>query len=139
MSHDIHDCNSCILDDGVSNTHTRMYMYVYVPCTNIALPDSIKKFKLKSFSLLGLEQALQQRINQHTSRDSDRFRQILKLFKEQTKRGDTDEDTALMGVNRSQFATVCLAVPSCYIIIIMHACMHDGHYPPLTEHACDRY
>lgn len=73
----------------------------------IALPDSIKKFKLKSFSLLGLEQALQQRINQHTSRDSDRFRQILKLFKEQTKRGDTDEDTALMGVNRSQFATVC--------------------------------
>jgi hypothetical protein len=82
-------------------------------CICLALPDSIKKFKLKSFSLLGLEQALQQRINQHTSRDSDRFRQILKLFKEQTKRGDTDEDTALMGVNRSQFATVCIIL-SCH-------------------------
>lgn len=53
-------------------------------CTQ--LPDSIRHFPHHSYSTIAIEAALQNKIQQHTSRDSDRFRQVLKLFKAQVER-----------------------------------------------------
>lgn len=74
------------------------------------LPPSIVKFNKKAFTTEAIEIQLQDKIQQFTSQDSDRFRQILNMFKTQVQRSkDHDnERNQVMGVSKRQFNTVLM-------------------------------
>lgn len=75
-----------------------------------ALPASVVKFNKKAFTTDAIEILLQEKIQQFTSQDSDRFRQILSMFKTQVQRSrDHHADgEKVMGVTRRQFNTVLM-------------------------------
>jgi Ca2+-binding EF-hand superfamily protein len=75
-----------------------------------ALPPSYVKFNKKKFNLDAIEKKLQDKIQQFTSQDSDRFRQVLTMFKTQVQRSH-DHDNAkeqAMGVSKRQFGTILM-------------------------------
>lgn len=74
-----------------------------------ALPKSLRKVNSKAFTLKNIEEALQQKIQQLTSRDSDRFRQILTLLKCQSQRSNEipmGGEEPVMGITKRDFNTV---------------------------------
>lgn len=73
-----------------------------------SLPPSIVKFNQKQFTTEAIELLLQEKIQQFTSQDSDRFRQVLVLFRTQVQRSKDHEnaDNKVMGVTKLQFTTV---------------------------------
>lgn len=73
-----------------------------------ALPPSVVKFNKKAFTTEAVELVLQEKIQQFTSQDSDRFRQILTMFKTQVQRASNhDRDgSQVMGVTKREFVTV---------------------------------
>lgn len=75
-----------------------------------ALPPSVVKFNKKAFTTEAIEILLQDKIQQFTSQDSDRFRQILSMFKTQVQRARDHEnsDSHVMGVTKRQFNTVLM-------------------------------
>jgi len=75
-----------------------------------ALPPSIVKFNKKAFTTDAIEILLQEKIQQFTSQDSDRFRQILTMFKTQVQRAKDHQnsDNDVMGVNLRQFNVVLM-------------------------------
>lgn len=77
----------------------------------VALPASVVKFNKKAFTTEAIELLLQDKIQQFTSQDSDRFRQILTMFKTQTQRShsqDRDGEDQVMGVTSREFQTVLM-------------------------------
>lgn len=75
----------------------------------VALPPSVVKFNKKAFTTEAIELLLQDKIQQFTSQDSDRFRQILTMFKTQTQRSHShDRDDDRMGVTSREFQTVLM-------------------------------
>lgn len=75
-----------------------------------ALPSSVVKFNKKAFTTEAIEILLQDKIQQFTSQDSDRFRQILTMFKTQVQRSKDHDNanTHVMGVSKRQFNTVLM-------------------------------
>jgi len=75
-----------------------------------ALPPSVVKFNQKAFTTEAIEILLQDKIQQFTSQDSDRFRQILSMFKTQVQRSRDHVADAeqVMGVTKRQFNTVLM-------------------------------
>jgi Ca2+-binding EF-hand superfamily protein len=74
------------------------------------LPHSVEKFNKKSFTTEAIEKQLQDKVQQHTSQDSDRFRQILCMFKTQVQRAHDHDNVGseVMGVTKRQFKTVLM-------------------------------
>lgn len=73
-----------------------------------ALPPSVVKFNKKAFTTEAIELLLQDKIQQFTSQDSDRFRQILTMFKTQVQRSHVHDRDGhdVMGVTKREFVTV---------------------------------
>jgi len=74
-----------------------------------SLPRSLRKMNSKAFTLKAIEEALQMKIQQLTSRDSDRFRQILTLLKCQSQRSQDipmGGEEPVMGITKRDFNTV---------------------------------
>lgn len=76
----------------------------------VSLPNSIVKFNKKNYTTEAIEIMLQDKIQQFTSQDSDRFRQILTMFKTQVQRAKnhTAEQEQVMGVTQREFRTILM-------------------------------
>lgn len=73
------------------------------------LPSSLRKMNSSSFTLKAIEEALQEKIQRLTSRDGDRFRQILVLLKTQSQRSNDipmGSEDKVMGISKRDFNTV---------------------------------
>jgi len=75
-----------------------------------SLPSSIVKYNKENYTTEAIEILLQEKIQQFTSQDADRFRQILTMFKTQVQRSKdhTAESEQVMGVSKRQFKTVLM-------------------------------
>jgi Ca2+-binding EF-hand superfamily protein len=74
-----------------------------------SLPVSLRKMNSKAFTLKAIEEALQAKIQQLTSRDSDRFRQILTMLKCQSQRSNDipmGGEEPVMGISQRDFNAV---------------------------------
>lgn len=69
------------------------------------LPASVRVTNTKQFSLQQLESVLHEKIQQLTSRDSDRYRQILTLFKHQVQRSQGKADASTLHMTSRDFNT----------------------------------
>lgn len=69
------------------------------------LPPSVRVTNTREFSLPMLENILHEKIQQLTSRDSDRYRQILTLFKQQVQRSAGKADDITLQMTARDFNT----------------------------------
>jgi len=92
---------------GIQNQAKQLALASKHHCMQI--PSSMKKFNAKNFTLEAIERELHQKITQNTTRDSDRARTIVNLFKTQLQRssGEVDENASTaVGIDKPQFKNV---------------------------------